>query len=65
VARQVEPEPVLTEAERTEALELLQDPRLVERILADYAACGLVGEETNSRRNGDSGRRLKPEKRSE
>ena len=47
VARQREPEPVLTEAERTEALELLQDPRLVEHILADYAACGLVGEETN------------------
>ena len=47
VARQREPEPVLTEAERTEALELLQDPQLVERILADYASCGLVGEETN------------------
>ncbi|MHB8974644.1 MAG: hypothetical protein ACYC3X_31270 [Pirellulaceae bacterium] len=47
VARQVEPEPVLTEAERTAALELLQDPQLIERILADYAACGLVGEETN------------------
>ena len=47
VARQVEPDPVLTEAERTAALELLQDPRLIERILADYTACGLVGEETN------------------
>jgi hypothetical protein len=47
VARQVEPDPVLTEAERTAALELLQDPQLIARILADYAACGLVGEETN------------------
>ena len=47
VARQREPETALTEAERTEALELLQDPQLITRILADYAACGLVGEETN------------------
>ncbi len=47
VARQLEPDPVLTEAERAEALEVLQDPRSIERILADYAACGLVGEETN------------------
>ena len=47
VARQAEPDPVLTEAERTAALELLQEPQLIARILADYAACGLVGEETN------------------
>ena len=37
----------MTERERDEALELLQDPQLLERILADYDACGLVGEETN------------------
>jgi hypothetical protein len=37
----------LTEAEVEEALELLKDPNLTGRILADYAACGLVGEETN------------------
>jgi DNA primase len=37
----------LSEAERDEALELLRDPNLTGRILADYEACGLVGEETN------------------
>ena len=39
--------PVMSPAERKDALELLQDPQLIERILADYDACGLVGEETN------------------
>ncbi len=39
--------PVLSAAEHSAALELLQDPHLVDRILADYEACGLVGEETN------------------
>jgi len=33
--------------ERERALGLLRDPRLVERILEDFAACGVVGEETN------------------
>jgi len=33
--------------EREEALELLRDPRLLERVLADFEACGVVGEETN------------------
>jgi hypothetical protein len=43
-----EPEvPAMTEAACREARELLQDPRLIERILADYEACGLVGEETS------------------
>ncbi len=37
----------LTAAERRAALELLRDGQLTERILADYAASGLVGEETN------------------
>ena len=39
----------MTELERNVTLELLQDPQLLPRILADYAACGLVGEETNKR----------------
>jgi DNA primase catalytic core len=37
----------LTKAEEAEALELLRDPRLLERILEDFHACGVVGEETN------------------
>ena len=39
--------PRLSEAEEAEALALLRDPRLLDRILADFAACGVVGEETN------------------
>ncbi len=37
----------LTPAEREAAMELLTDPRLLDRILADFEACGVVGEETN------------------
>ncbi|MGB6002053.1 MAG: CHC2 zinc finger domain-containing protein, partial [Thermoanaerobaculia bacterium] len=37
----------LSESERREALKLLRDPELLERILADFEACGIVGEETN------------------
>ncbi len=47
---QVAPEPVapkMTDAEREAALSLLRDPKLLDRILADFAACGVVGEETN------------------
>jgi DNA primase catalytic core len=33
--------------EKAAALELLKDPRLMERILEDFARCGVVGEETN------------------
>ena len=33
--------------EREAALALLRDPKLLDRILADFAACGVVGEETN------------------
>ncbi len=33
--------------ERATALELLQDPQLVERIVADFARAGMVGEATN------------------
>ncbi len=47
---QVEPkknEPPLSAQEREAALALLRDPKLLDRILADFAACGVVGEETN------------------
>jgi DNA primase catalytic core len=47
---QVAPEPVavkMTDAEREAALAFLRDPKLLGRILADFAACGVVGEETN------------------
>jgi len=37
----------LSAAEREEALALLRDPRLVERILGAFERCGVVGEETN------------------
>ncbi|MHB8303997.1 MAG: hypothetical protein ACYDC6_14390 [Acidobacteriaceae bacterium] len=37
----------LTEGERAEALALLRDPRLFDRIVEDFARCGVVGEETN------------------
>ena len=37
----------MTEEEKAAALELLRDPRLLDRILEDFARCGVVGEETN------------------
>lgn len=37
----------MTEAERAAALDLLQSPDLLGRILTDFAAMGLVGEDTN------------------
>ena len=37
----------LSDTETQEALALLKDPNLMDRILADYDRCGLVGEETN------------------
>ena len=39
--------PEMTDTQRHEALAFLKDPRLLQRILEDYEACGLVGEETN------------------
>jgi DNA primase catalytic core len=39
--------PALTEGEHAAALELLRAPGLMARILADFDACGVVGEETN------------------
>ncbi len=42
-----EEEVMLTEEEHAAAMELLHDPRLLERIVEDFARCGVVGEETN------------------
>ena len=39
--------PTLSETERAAALSLLRSPDLLARILADFAACGVVGEENN------------------
>ena len=49
IAKTLQPEPVpdMPEAERAAALELLKSPDLIARILADFAVCGLVGEDTN------------------
>jgi DNA primase catalytic core len=38
---------MMGDAEQSSAMALLRDPNLVQRILADFAACGVVGEETN------------------
>jgi DNA primase catalytic core len=38
---------ILSDREREDALGLLRDPRLVERILVDFERTGVVGEETN------------------
>jgi len=37
----------MTEEEKTAALDLLRDPCLLDRVIADFARCGLSGEETN------------------
>jgi DNA primase len=42
-----EQEVTLSAEEKAEALALLRDPRLLDRILADFERCGVVGEETN------------------
>jgi DNA primase catalytic core len=39
----------LSAEEKTAALELLRDPRLLDRVLEDFDRCGVVGEETNKR----------------
>ena len=44
---QVVPTVELSEKDRQEALSLLRDPNLLERIVADMEACGMVGERTN------------------
>ncbi|HEY2472896.1 MAG TPA: CHC2 zinc finger domain-containing protein [Terracidiphilus sp.] len=43
----VEKEIQLGPEERAAAMELLSDPRLLDRIVQDFAQCGVVGEETN------------------
>lgn len=50
ITRTLETSPVgpsMSDIERDAALELLRAPDLPARLLADFAACGLVGEETN------------------
>jgi DNA primase catalytic core len=42
-----QPEVSITAEDRAAALDLLQDPRLLDRILEDFERCGVVGEETN------------------
>jgi hypothetical protein len=42
-----EPQPQMADADREAALALLKAPNLIERVLADFAAVGLVGEQTN------------------
>jgi DNA primase catalytic core len=37
----------LSDGDQNAALELLRDPKLLQRIAADFDACGVVGEETN------------------
>lgn len=43
-----EERPGLSQADHAEAMALLTAPDLIERIAADFAACGVVGEETNA-----------------
>jgi DNA primase len=50
IAKALEPKarPALMSAEDTEeAMKLLRDPQLMDRILHDFSRCGVVGEETN------------------
>jgi len=51
IRRTLEPKapavPGMSEPERDAALGLLRDPKLLDRILADFDACGVVGEDTN------------------
>jgi hypothetical protein len=41
------PAVTMTEADREAAVALLRDPHLIERIVADFDRCGLVGEDIN------------------
>jgi DNA primase catalytic core len=50
IKRALEPKakaPAMADAEQSSAMALLRDPNLVQRILGDFGACGVVGEETN------------------
>jgi len=44
-----EEESLMTAEEESAAMELLRDPRLLDRVLADFERCGAVGEETNKK----------------
>jgi DNA primase catalytic core len=37
----------ISDEDQAQAMELLRDPRLLDRIVEDFALCGVVGEETN------------------
>ncbi len=39
----------MTDAEQAAAMELLRDPRLLDRVLEDFERCGAVGEEANKK----------------
>lgn len=41
------PRPAMTEAERADAMALLEDPRLAGQVVEDLGCLGVVGEETN------------------
>jgi DNA primase catalytic core len=40
---------MMTAEEEAAAMELLRDPRLLDRVLEDFEKCGVVGEETNKK----------------
>lgn len=42
-----DPVEAISQEETEAALELLKDPKLLDRILTDFTRCGVVGEETN------------------
>jgi DNA primase catalytic core len=44
-----EEQSLMTAEEQAAAMELLRDPRLLERVLEDFEKCGAVGEETNKK----------------
>ena len=44
-----EEKPLMTEEEQAAAMDLLRDPRLLDRVLSDFEKCGAVGEETNKK----------------
>ena len=44
-----EEEPLMDAVEQAAAMELLRDPRLLERVLEDFERCGAVGEEANKK----------------
>jgi DNA primase len=46
-AEPLKKEILLSDTDQQEALELLRDPKLLDRILADFEKCGIVGEQTN------------------